>query len=81
LDREPQLAVLYALEGTLWAARMALISAHAELREDGSSAPNDPTAVTACTLVQLLQTVDGLLTTYRHALNRRLEEYYTNVEF
>ena len=81
LDREPQLAVLHALEGTLWAARMALFSAHAELREDGSSTPTDPTVVIASTLVQLFETVGGLLPTYRHALDRRLEEYYANVEF
>ena len=68
LDREPQLAVLFALDAALWAARMALISVHAELREPEAEADSDTTTAIARTLARLLGEVGPVLAAYRHAL-------------
>ena len=70
LDREPQLAVLFALGATLDATTMALIAAHPELRDgEGETAPGSAAALArACVLVA--RDLRGLLETYRHALER-----------
>jgi hypothetical protein len=70
LDREPQLAVLFALDAALWAARMALFSVHAELREPETEADVDTTTAIARTLVRLLDDLGPVLEAYRHALER-----------
>ena len=71
LDREPQLAVLFALDAALWAARMGLISVHAELREPKDEPDTDTTTALARTLVLLLGDLDPVLSAYRHVLKRR----------
>jgi hypothetical protein len=70
LDRHPQLAVLFALDASLWAARMALISVHSELREFAVEADTDSETAIARTLILLLGDTGALLTAYRHALER-----------
>ena len=47
LDREPQLAVLFALEAALDATAMALIAAHPELRDGEGEATPGSSAATA----------------------------------
>lgn len=78
---EQQLAVLHLLEKTLWTARMALISAHAELRDASPPDPGDHSAVIASTLLPLLECVRCLLPAYRHALDVRLDEHHADREF
>ena len=53
LDREPQLAVLFALGAALDVAAMALIAAHPELRDgEGETASHSVAALArACVLV------------------------------
>ena len=71
LDRAPQLAVLFALDAALWAARMGLISVHTELREPEDEPDIDTTTALARTLVLLLGDLGPVLTAYRQALKRR----------
>lgn len=70
LDREPQLAVIFALGATLDATTMALIAAHPELRDGAGETVPDSTASLARACVLVARDLRGLLETYRHALER-----------
>ena len=70
LRKDPELAILFALEATLWAARALVISVHPDLQEPSPLEPEFGSTWTALRLILAIDLVRQRLDDHASAVRR-----------